>query len=105
MKPDSYIINENNSIILNFQVKPNSEVQKLVVYPDSIDIYLIEPPKRGKANKELLNILSDILDHDIVYFEIIRGHRSSFKSVRVFNLLEDKVKTRLKKSDLIEFRL
>ncbi|PSB18008.1 DUF167 domain-containing protein [Phormidesmis priestleyi ULC007] len=46
--------------ILRVKVKPNSKQQQIEQQPDgSLTVHLKSPPVDGKANKELIKLLSD----------------------------------------------
>ncbi|TFF91519.1 DUF167 domain-containing protein [Candidatus Thorarchaeota archaeon] len=62
-------------------VKTESREEKLVagVLPRFVEINLKNPARKGKANKELLKRLADVLDCSTSEIAIASGHRSREK--------------------------
>ncbi len=85
-------------LIINVKVEPRSSRSGIVgPYGDSIKVKLTSPPVEGKANKELIEILSKefgIAKKDV---EIISGQSSKNKTVKLrgARMIEFKLKKRL----------
>lgn len=70
--------------IWNVHVKPNSKVLKIEVFPpDLIEVKLKAAPKKGKANKELIEILADYFDVKKTEVNIIKGLKSRDKIISI----------------------
>lgn len=52
----------------------------------AVRIRLTEPPRKGAANEELLDFLADLLGVPSRAVELVRGHGSRSKIVRVFGV-------------------
>lgn len=70
--------------ILTVKVKPNSKQQKIEHQLDgSLTVYLKSPPVDGKANKELIKLLSDRFDIPKSQITIKSGLSSKNKLVEL----------------------
>jgi uncharacterized protein len=70
--------------ILDIYVRPGSSVAGIEgMYGRWIKIKLSAPPERGKANKELINLLSKIIGIRKNEIEIISGVSSNYKKIRI----------------------
>ncbi|MBW4572984.1 DUF167 domain-containing protein [Hassallia byssoidea VB512170] len=66
------------------KVKPNSKQQKIEEQPDgSLTVHLKSPPVDGKANEELIKLLSDKFDVPKSYIRIKSGLSSRQKLVEI----------------------
>lgn len=62
---------------------------------EQVDVYVHSPPQKGKANKELLKVLSKVLGVPVSRIEITKGHTSRNKIVLVHGMIPWEVRTRL----------
>ncbi len=83
-----FIQETKESILLKIAVKPNSRRQELIIEPKEnyLFIRLLAPPDKGKANKELLKILSNFFKIPLSNFEITAGQTSRNKIVKISNV-------------------
>ena len=66
------------------KVKPNSKQQKIEEQPDgSLSVHLKSPPVDGKANEELIKLLSEKFDVPKSYIRIKSGLSSRQKLVEI----------------------
>ncbi|MBD2604692.1 DUF167 domain-containing protein [Scytonema hofmannii FACHB-248] len=66
------------------KVKPNSKQQKVEEQPDgSLTVHLKSPPVDGKANEELIKLLSERFDVPKSYIRIKSGLSSRQKLVEI----------------------
>ncbi len=66
------------------KVKPNSKQQKIEEQPDgSLTVHLKSPPVDGKANEELIKLLSDKFDVPKSHIRIKSGLSSGQKLVEI----------------------
>jgi hypothetical protein len=80
-KPKSKIKDE---LILKIKVEPRSSRAGVVgQYGDALKVKLTSPPVEGKANKELIEILAKQFGVHKRNIEIISGHSSKNKLVRL----------------------
>lgn len=64
-------------------VQPNSKEQSIEKFGEGLKIRLVSKPEKGKANKELIEMLSHFFGIYKDKIEILRGHKSRKKVVRV----------------------
>jgi uncharacterized protein len=71
---------------IKFLVKPNSSKNSIAgVFGDMIKVKICAAPEKGKANKELLEYLSKILNIPKVDIDIIHGKLSNIKEIQIKN--------------------
>ena len=69
---------------LRIKVKPNSKVEKIILETDgSLSIKIKAPPVDGKANKYLIEFLSNYLDIPKSHIQLIKGESSPHKTIKV----------------------
>jgi len=69
---------------LNIYVRPGSSKTKIEgLYNGNIKIKIAAPPEKGKANKELIGILSKILKIPKSKIIIASGINSNYKTIRI----------------------
>ena len=74
----------DNTLILKIYVKPNAKKSQLIGIKDNeLHIALHAKPQEGEANKELIHFLSDEFDIPKSQIEIVKGHQSRHKTVRL----------------------
>ncbi len=82
-----------------FQVRavPRSRRDEVVgLYGDALKIRLTAPPERGKANQALQEFLAGRLGVSLSDVEIISGHTSRRKRVRVRGVSADAIRALLR---------
>ena len=82
----SSIIDKEDSLIFPILIKPNSKENKIVI-DDGILVYVKAAPVKGKANKELIQILSDEFTISRNQISIISGQKSRSKLIKIDDLL------------------
>jgi len=76
-----------NNLTLKVKVEPRSSRSEIVgPYGDGIKVKLTSPPVEGKANKELIELLSKKLNVRKKDIEIISGQSSKNKIVKIIGL-------------------
>lgn len=76
--------NEQKSLVVNIKVEPRSSKSGIAgYYGDGLKVKLNSPPVEGKANNELIDILSREFKISKKNIEIIRGEKSKNKVVRL----------------------
>ena len=74
----------NNGIAFRVKVIPNSSVSKITeITEEFLKIKLNSPPIEGRANKEVVLLLSKILDVPKTSIEIISGDKNKLKTLSV----------------------
>ena len=68
------------SFEIEIKVKPNSKQQKIEKITDtSFEVCVKSKPERGKANKEVLVLLSKILGVPKTHIQLVRGSSGRMK--------------------------
>jgi len=86
-----------NAVTLKIKVEPRSSRSGIAgPYGDALKVRLTSPPVEGRANKELIEVLSKEFGIPKKDVEIISGQGSKNKVVRLHNVQD--VEDRLKKT-------
>jgi len=86
---------EGNDILLRVKVSPNSskfEIGEVNRWRDCLEISLSSEPKRGEANRELLDELKSRLEKDV---SLVGGGKSRNKRVRIKDISKEEVTRKL----------
>lgn len=77
--------------MLLLKVVPNAvETQIVGVVGDMLKVRVQAPPEKGKANAELVAFLAEKLGVPKTSVEIVRGHGSSRKLIRLTRRVDEK---------------
>jgi len=82
---------EGNDVLLRVRVDPNSskfEIGEVNQWRNCLEISLSSEPKRGEANRELLDELKSSLEKDV---SLVRGFKSREKRLRIKNISKKEV--------------
>ncbi len=87
--------------ILKIYVKPRSSrsVFPSAIFDDEVEAMLKSPPDKGKANKELIELISNFFRVPKSNITIISGITSREKKIRIIGISPDNAWNRLKKSE------
>jgi uncharacterized protein (TIGR00251 family) len=78
---------KSNNLIIKIKVEPRSSKSGIVgPYGDSLKVKLTSPPVEGKANKELIEVLAKEYGIPKKNVEIVSGHNSKSKTVRLIGV-------------------
>ncbi len=78
------IIKTNNSVAFKVKVVPNSSASKIVeINEEYIKIKLNSPPIDGRANKEVVSLLSKVLGVPKTSIELLNGDKNKLKTFSV----------------------
>ncbi len=69
---------------ISVKVKPNSKVRKVEKIGEEYLVYLRSPPVEGRANSELLEILSEYFNVPKSSIKIINGQKTRKKILEIF---------------------
>jgi len=93
-------INEiDDGILINIEVKlgaRKSEIEGVDEWRNCLEVRLKARAEKGKANKELIQMLSSLLALPTSNFIIMKGEKSRRKSVKILGLNVGKFAQRLK---------
>jgi hypothetical protein len=88
---------DGGSIILHVFVQPKASEDLIVgFHGEVLKVKVTAPPAGGKANQRLKKILAEALNIRQSNIEIIRGHASRRKMLRIRNVRPPHVKNALK---------
>ena len=84
------------AVFISVRVSPNSTRNEVVGFNDGVwQVKVSAPPIKGKANKELIAFLSEILGVGRSSLSIIKGHTSRNKLMAIDGLTQAEVMKRL----------
>ena len=84
--PEGLLREEASSVILAVTVKPASKrnrVEAIDVWRGRLQVAIRKPPVKGEANEKVIALLAEKFSIASENIEIITGHRSRQKSVRL----------------------
>jgi uncharacterized protein (TIGR00251 family) len=84
----SFISEKTDFLMITLNVHPSSTQKKILITEHAFDIYVKEPPDKGKANKAVIKFLAKYFDVPSSSFSIIKGHKSKIK---ILTVTEDKM--------------
>ena len=88
-----------NSVILQVLVQPGASEDCIVgFHGQALKVKVTAPPRGGKANQRLIEILVERLNVAKSQVEIIRGRTSRKKVVRIGYISPNQVRNKLKRS-------
>ncbi|NHK30160.1 MAG: YggU family protein [Asgard group archaeon] len=85
MSEKTFLLQKDDKVILKLHVKPNSKQQKFSYDPieEKLTIFVKSPPDKGKANKELIKYIANILDLSSSKITLISGQTSRDKILTI----------------------
>ncbi len=85
-----------NKVKILLRVHPNASKSELAGFAGGVlEVRVAAPPVKGKANKELITLLSQILGVSQSHLAIIKGHTSRIKVVAIDGMNQAEVMKRL----------
>ncbi len=95
MSLHSCIEERDDSISISLNIHPSSSKSKLVLTDYSIEIFIKEPPLKGKANQALIKYLSKILEVSSSSIKLIHGEKSKKKIISITGLTQQQILERM----------
>ena len=81
---------------LHIRLQPNARRNEVMGFQDDVlRLRVTAPPREGRANRALLELLSDVLDIPKSRIDILRGHTARDKLVVIEGLRPEEVRARL----------
>ena len=74
---------QDNSVFLTINLHPRSPKNNIKISDFSLDVFVKEPPVKGKANQALVKYLSKILAIPTSSLKIVGGLKSKTKIVSI----------------------
>ena len=94
---NSFFKEVGDGVIIRICAKPGAKRFKIVLLDRCLEIFLESPPVRGKANRELINILSNIFGVSKKMIDIVSGEKSRDKLVKIAGISKEDLIERIKK--------
>ena len=80
---------------IQIHVQPKSSQAKIVLEDKKIRVWVTSPPVDGEANEAVIKLFSKALKVAKSKIEIIRGHSSREKTIRIEGFTENEIIERL----------
>lgn len=90
---------DKNDILLNLLVKPGSKVTQINginEWRNALEISVRVIAEKGKANREVISLLSEILNCPLGDITIVKGGKSRNKIVRISGLSSEELLMRIR---------
>jgi len=85
LSPHPSFEEKGEDVFLKIKAHPSSSKKKIVIEEYSVDIYVNEPPDKGKANKAIIKFLSKSLSIPSTSVKIVSGLKSQTKLIKLKN--------------------
>lgn len=93
---------QDDGILIDIEVKPGAKtsgIDGVDEWRDCIMVRLKERAEKGKANKELIDLLSSLLKLPSSSFIIVKGQKARRKSIKILDLNQKELARRFKAID------
>ncbi len=80
-----------DGVLLKIEVSPKSDKFMICGYNEwreGVEVKIKALPQKGKANKEIINEFTKIIKNPI---EIISGHKSHHKTLKIYNINKEEL--------------
>ena len=91
-------VGKNKEVSILVHVKPNSKKTGVEWQEEKLYLKLSSPPVDNKANKEVCEVMSDLVHIPKGQISVIRGGKSREKEIQVLGITQDTMLTRLKEA-------
>jgi len=96
MSTPAFLRVQADGILLSIKLQPRAAANQVgEPLGDELRMKVTAPPVDAAANKALVKLLADILDCPRNRVELVRGHTSRHKVIKIFGLSEEAVLARL----------
>ena len=93
---EGVIKERDHNVTIEIKVHPGSSRKEVRFQEDErLAVFVHSPPEKGKANKEVIKLLSKALGVSSSRLEIIKGMRSRFKTILIKDISSEEVLERL----------
>ena len=91
-----YIEEKGGAVVLRVLVQPRASKNELAgIHGDCLKIRVTSPPVEDQANKKLCAFLSKLIGVGKKQVEVVGGHKTRVKKVRISNISMDEVRKKL----------
>ena len=73
-------------VLIRINAHPNSSQNKIVSNENTIDVYVNDPPDKGKANRAIIKLLAKQLDVNTSQIVLVKGLKAKKKVVQIKNI-------------------
>jgi len=79
-----------NSINIQVQIQPKSSKDQIIgIHNGRLKIKISAPPVDGKANQALIEFMSKVLGVSKSKVEIVKGHTSKLKTLKIIGITQE----------------
>jgi uncharacterized protein (TIGR00251 family) len=85
---------QHDGVLINIEVKPGSKnigIEGIDEWRNCLEVRLKARAEKGKANKELVKLLSTLLALPSSNIMIVKGEKSHRKTIKIFGLKADEL--------------
>ncbi len=93
----NFIQIRKEDIFISFNVKTNRKFDEIHINQEELVVFIKTQPRKGKANKSILKMFSEILKIPINSIEIVSGLKSVDKIIKIYGIKNVDKKFILKK--------
>lgn len=91
-----YLEEKDGVVLLRVLVQPRAAKDELAeIHGDCLKIRITSPPVEGQANKKLCAFLSKLIGIGKRQVEVVGGHKTRVKKVRISDVSFDEVRKKL----------
>ena len=93
-----YAIEQDDGILITIDVKPGSKtnvIEGVDGWRGCLKIRVKARAEKGRANKELIRLLSSLMSLPSSSFIIVKGEKSHLKSIKILGLDKEELRLRL----------
>ncbi len=96
MSTPAFLRAQSNGVLLSIKLQPRASANEVgETLGNELKIKVTAPPVDAAANEALVRLLADTLDCSRNQIELLRGHTSRHKVVRIVGVSEQMIVTRL----------
>jgi len=87
----------DNGLVIPVKVVPGSSRSRIAaLLGGSLKINIVAPPEKGKANKQVVKLLAEMLNHPKSAITIISGSHDPHKQILIADMTTQELLTHLK---------
>ncbi|HTL17645.1 MAG TPA: DUF167 domain-containing protein [Patescibacteria group bacterium] len=99
MTTSAFIRSQSDGVLLSIKLQPRAASNEIgEVAGNELKIRVTAPPVDAAANQALLRLLADLFGCGRNQIELVRGHTSRHKLVKILGITEQMVTARLARS-------
>jgi uncharacterized protein (TIGR00251 family) len=99
MSTPAFLRVQPDGVLLSIKVQPRASSNEIgELLGNELRVKVTAPPVDAAANEALIRLLAETLDCSRSQVELVRGHTSRHKVVKVFGLSEEVARAKLSRS-------